>query len=108
MILVYISILVMVVAFIWFMIQVVQSFRGYKKIIISMAKKAEKVREEAAKAKEYQEKSENTINQIRASLEKKARQVQFVTEQGKDVVELAQETRVKMGEVLRFIPKRFF
>ena len=108
MILVYISILVMIVAFIWFVIQVIRTIGRIKKNIVSMAKKAEKVREEAAKAKEYQEASNKAISQIRASMQKKAGQVHFIAEQGKDVVDVVQETRVKMGDVLRFIPKRWF
>lgn len=108
MILVYISVLVMIVAFIWFVTQVVRVIGHMKKIIIKMAKKAEKVREGAAKAKEYQEANQKTITHIRKSMKKMSEQVHFVTEQGKDVIDVVQETRVKMGEILRFIPKRFF
>jgi uncharacterized protein YoxC len=108
MILVYISILVMVAAFIWFVIQVGRTILKFKKIIVSMAKKAEKVREGVAKTKEYQEATEKTVNEIRGSMQKKAGQVRFVTEQGKDLVDVAQETRGKMGEVLRFFPKKLF
>lgn len=106
MIIVYISLIVIGLALIWFVIRMVSHIKGIKNEIIKMGKQVEKVREKTEEAKKEQVSAFEGFQSLEKTYKRSVDQVTFTAGQGKDFVETIKHSQKELKNTLPFFPRR--
>lgn len=106
MIIVYLSLVLIGVAIIWFLFQLVSSIKGIRDSIIHMGKKVEKIREKTEDAKKEQVAAVQNIQELEKVVHTSMDQVTFATGQGKELLETFNESQEAFKKTFSFFPIR--